>query len=163
MSERVRGWVLCGVYVCVTGCVCVSVCVPWHTWRSEDNLRGLVLSYFLKAESLKQPEMVVSARLPIAGPVLPSLCGMAEITDGHRHMDFLHWFQGTSSAFQPRLCKNHFHPPNHPRASVIFFSPLCLRNEWSGKQCSGPVLPPPSNTSGSALGTACIRCVCAEA
>lgn len=125
MTERVRGWVLCGVCVCVTGCVCVSVCVPWHTWRSEDNLRGLVLSYFLKAESLKQPEMVASARLPIAGPVLPSLCGMAEITDGHRHMDFLHWFQGTSSAFQPRLCKNHFHPPNHPRASVIFFS-LCV-------------------------------------
>lgn len=40
MSEWVWGWMLYDVYVCVTGCVCVSVCVPWHVWRSEDDLRG---------------------------------------------------------------------------------------------------------------------------
>lgn len=115
MSEWVWGWMLYDVYVCVTGCVCVSVCALARV-EVRRRFEGLVLSYFLKAGSLKQAEMVVSAQLTIVGPVLPSLCRMAEITDGQRHVGFLHWFQGTSSAFQPRLCKKRFHPPNHPRA-----------------------------------------------
>ena len=34
------------VCVCVCVCVCVGVCTMVHMWRSKDNLKELVLSFY---------------------------------------------------------------------------------------------------------------------